>query len=611
MADRRSWFFSAASLLLGSVVFLGLAAAQAPEAKQAPLPLPDVLAKPQPETIQDLRDIEDHVKKLVAKVMPAVVGIRIGAGQGSGIIVSEDGLVLTAGHVSGKPGQNATIILPNGRQLKGKSLGQNTGIDSGMVKILDKDKFPFIDMGKASELKKGNWVVAIGHPGGVRSNRTPVVRLGRILYASPLVLQSDCTLVGGDSGGPLFNMQGQIVGIHSRIGGFQISDNMHVPVDTYRQTWERLIAGDSWGGRLGSMPFVTTPGGKIVLEKQEALTKDDPVGPCPEDSTLKSYRKTYSFAMKAGSTYTIDLISADTSGKKLDAYLILEDSQSKELATDDDGGGFPHARIVHRAAKDEERRIIATTFSAKQTGKFTLRVREAEFQDGKIEVLKSVKLPPPMMPKILQTFNRGLSRLHVSACLVDEKGAPLKSKEIALQWDQGKVVGKSDSEGYVRWPLQKDYKNITLVLPKGVRAALTLTDQNGIDFSTLLKQDITEEKVKSAGGTIVKNVFGTLRKSDPFDSERTDCFRHVHEFAMQAGKTYTIDLVSDEFNAYLRLENDEQGTIAEDDDGAGMLNSRIVFTPTSDGTYRIVATTNESRDTGGYRLIIREIDAKK
>ena len=60
---------------------------------------------------------------------------------------------------------------------------------------------------------------------------------------------------------------------------------------------------------------------------------------------------------------------------------------------------------------------------------------------------------------------------------------------------------------------------------------------------------------------------------------------------MSAGKTYTLDLVSEDFNAYLRIEHDDKGKLAEDDDGAGFLNSRIVFTPDADGTYRLVVTT--------------------
>ncbi len=151
-----------------------------------------------PRNPDDLAGIEKHVQRVVERVTPAVVGIIVGPGQGSGVIISEDGYVLTAGHVSGKPNQKCTIIMPNGETLKGKTLGQDKDIDSGLIKIIDekaKDrKFPFLDMGKSGDLKKGQWVVAIGHPGGFRKNRTPVVRVGRVLFVDAfLLIETDCT----------------------------------------------------------------------------------------------------------------------------------------------------------------------------------------------------------------------------------------------------------------------------------------------------------------------------------------------------------------------------------------------------------------------------------
>ena len=244
--------------LLRGFLFLGLAlnlsALRADEPAKKP-ELPAAIEKVAPENVADLKVIQNQVKKVLEKVIPCTVGVQLGGSSGSGVIINSDGFVLTAGHVSGKPGQDCILIFADGKKVKGKTLGQNKGIDSGMIKIVepnkdDKDgKWPFVEMGNSADLKKGQWVIATGHPGGFKPGRTPVVRVGRVLEATKDVIRTDCTLVGGDSGGPLFDMNGKVVGIHSRIGG-TLQNNFHVPVDTYRVTWDRLAKSESWGGFL-------------------------------------------------------------------------------------------------------------------------------------------------------------------------------------------------------------------------------------------------------------------------------------------------------------------------------------------------------------------------
>ena len=189
-----------------------------------PLALPlerevvEVLQKSYPRSVDDLRTIQQQVRRVLDRVMPATVGVQIGSSAGSGVIVSPDGLVLTAGHVSGKPNQNVVFLMSDGRRVRGRTLGLNHRIDSGMMKITDKGPWPYVPLAESSNVSPGQWVVATGHPGGYSEDRSPPVRLGRILFANDDVLCTDCTLVGGDSGGPLFNMQAEVVGIHSRIG---------------------------------------------------------------------------------------------------------------------------------------------------------------------------------------------------------------------------------------------------------------------------------------------------------------------------------------------------------------------------------------------------------
>lgn len=210
--------------------------------------VPTAFEKANPEDLADFKEMQEHVEKLVKKVTPAVVGIQIGGASGSGVIVSKDGYVLTAGHVSGRPDRECTVIMPDGKRLKAKSLGNNTGIDSGLIKITEEGEYPYLETARSADLKRGQWVLALGHPKGFDRERRPVVRLGRVLQNSDRVVTTDCALVGGDSGGPLFDMNGNVVAIHSRIG-FTMAMNMHVPVDSYRDTWERLAKGETFNDR--------------------------------------------------------------------------------------------------------------------------------------------------------------------------------------------------------------------------------------------------------------------------------------------------------------------------------------------------------------------------
>ena len=251
----RSYFLRSGVVLAVSAAIV--AAASAAPAGRAGVPKPSaslqkVLAGGVPGSVGEIKAMQAHVRAVAAYVTRATVGVRIGGASGSGVVVTADGYVLTCAHVTRKSGAAVTIMFPDGRRAKGKTLGANFGVDAGLVKITDKPKdkagWPFCPMGKSASLKKGQWCIAAGHPGGFRANRTPPVRLGRVLRNTPGAIVTDCTIVSGDSGGPLFNTNGQVIGISSRIAG-ALDANVHVPVDAYTAGWARLVKSELWGGR--------------------------------------------------------------------------------------------------------------------------------------------------------------------------------------------------------------------------------------------------------------------------------------------------------------------------------------------------------------------------
>ena len=212
-----------------------------------------------PQSVDDLRKLEDRVRQVSDRVLAATVAVQVGIGRqqahGSGVIVSADGFVLTAAHVAWEPNRRVSFRLPDGRRARGVSLGLNQEIDMGLMKIEDPGPWPFIQPAKSEEVKPGDWCLATGYPGGFDADQQPALRLGRVLKTSDRALLTDCTLVGGDSGGPLVSLAGRVIGIHSRIGA-DLTTNLHVPIDRYQESWDRLVKSDYWGRMQSIRPWI-------------------------------------------------------------------------------------------------------------------------------------------------------------------------------------------------------------------------------------------------------------------------------------------------------------------------------------------------------------------
>lgn len=207
-----------------------------------------------PETIEDLRAMDRHMTRLIQAVRPAVLHLRIGASHGSGVLISPEGHVLTAAHVVGAPDKQVTAQFPDGRTVVGTTLGVDLEHDICLLRLSGTGPWPYVPLSTKARLSVGQWCVALGHPGGFDLERGPVARLGRLLEVDD-VFRTDCQLIGGDSGGPLLDMEGRLVGIHSRIGT-SLANNLHVPAQYVREAWEELnrkevLRGPSYIGVRG------------------------------------------------------------------------------------------------------------------------------------------------------------------------------------------------------------------------------------------------------------------------------------------------------------------------------------------------------------------------
>lgn len=189
----------------------------------------------------DLKLVQELILQQLPKVGPTVVCIEAGGGSGSGVIVSADGLVLTAAHVIDKA-SDLTIIYPDGRRFRGKALGTYGPADAGMAQILEGAPHPFAEVAPADSLAIGQTAFAMGHPGGFDLDRGSPIRVGHITEIGGNFISLDAPLIGGDSGGPSFDLQGRVIGIHSHIND-RVDVNRDGHIAAFHRAWDPMKQG--------------------------------------------------------------------------------------------------------------------------------------------------------------------------------------------------------------------------------------------------------------------------------------------------------------------------------------------------------------------------------
>ncbi|HEY4366561.1 MAG TPA: DegQ family serine endoprotease [Steroidobacteraceae bacterium] len=179
-------------------------------------------------------------------------------GEGSGFIVTDDGYILTNAHVVDGANQ-VTVKMTNRREYNAKVVGVDDRTDVAVIKI-DAKNLPTVRIGDASKLKPGEWVIAIGSPFGFENSVTAgiVSATARSMPGesnfAPFI-QTDVAVNPGNSGGPLFNLNGEVIGINSQIysrtGGY-MGLSFAVPIDVANNVREQLVAnGKVTRSRIG------------------------------------------------------------------------------------------------------------------------------------------------------------------------------------------------------------------------------------------------------------------------------------------------------------------------------------------------------------------------
>jgi serine protease Do len=195
-------------------------------------------------------------------------------GAGSGVIISEEGYILTNNHVV-EGAEQITVTLANSQEYTAEVVGRDRKTDLAVLKVEPTESLPVATMGISDALQVGDWVLAIGNPFGLGHTVTSgiVSAKGRVIGAGPYddFIQTDASINPGNSGGPLFNMQGEVVGINTAILPHGRGIGFAIPIDTARPLIPQLITtGSVTRGYLGVGIQSVTPALATALKLQES-----------------------------------------------------------------------------------------------------------------------------------------------------------------------------------------------------------------------------------------------------------------------------------------------------------------------------------------------------
>lgn len=226
---------------------------------------------------QTVPKLQQAVQQTVQQVTPACVKLQWydtltheARGVGSGVIVSAEGHILTAAHIT-DPGKTYKVTFANGREAIAVALGKIVFQDDmrlpdvAMMKMVTPGPWAFAPMGQSATLHTGDPCVSIAWPESLNQPQ-PMVRFGRVLETATELgfIRTSAIMEPGDSGGPLFDCNGNVIGLHTAI--LPTEDwNMEIPVNWYRKYWQALQTGEYFRQWPAQVSDTTYSGGKTTV----------------------------------------------------------------------------------------------------------------------------------------------------------------------------------------------------------------------------------------------------------------------------------------------------------------------------------------------------------
>lgn len=191
-----------------------------------------------PNGLAELQRIEAAAQQIIPKVTPCIVSIGESA---SGVIVKSSGIIITASHVTRQAGRTVIVRLQDGRRVKGVTLGSNAANDTSAIQLNDPGPWPYLKtVDIDSKPIAGQWCIAFGYPLSWPRDQPSSGRLGRVTGQFKGKIVTDCPIMGGDSGGALVDLNGNLMAINSSVR-LDVTENLHVPIARYREDWRTMM----------------------------------------------------------------------------------------------------------------------------------------------------------------------------------------------------------------------------------------------------------------------------------------------------------------------------------------------------------------------------------
>lgn len=216
--------------------------------------------------------VDAELNALYERVRPSVVQIYRGNGNGAGTIWREDGLIVTNNHVAG-PNNQLQVILADGRRFEGRVVARNQEKDLALVEV-DATDLPAAQIGDSTRVRPGQLVITVGHPyGQIDYLTTGIVcaagqGIGEHGPRSADVIQMDAKIAPGNSGGPLVDVEGRVLGINAMVAGRL---GMAIPSATVERFVAGLVPGGAHAylgvnGVIAALPHGPQPFGFVLTD---------------------------------------------------------------------------------------------------------------------------------------------------------------------------------------------------------------------------------------------------------------------------------------------------------------------------------------------------------